>query len=218
MSPPVDISNLGNGMLLYNDHGVEARLVEVEPLYFRKVDGSLGILFREDDQGRITQMFADFAPQYAYEKLNWYETPSFNIALFLGCILIFLTILPIALVRAIRNRRQNGNRESADRGIGMAYRTILVTSIMNLLFVIGLIMMLSNLGFPRFGVSLFGRIVLGLGVLSAILTVGSLVYAVLVWKKGYWGVAFRAYYSFVTLAAVTFIWFLNYWNLLGWRF
>jgi len=218
MGPPVEITDLGNGMLLYSDHGVEAQLVEVEPLYFRQVDGSLGILFREDDRGRITHMFADFAPQYAYEKLNWYEIPSFNMALFLGCILIFLSMLPIALVRAIRNRRKSGNRVSAGRGIRMAYRTILATSVLNLLFVIGLILMLSNLGFPRFGVSFFDRIVFGLGVFSAILTVGTLVYAVLAWKREYWGVAFRAYYTLVTLAAVAFVWFLNQWNLLGWRF
>ncbi len=59
---------------------------------------------------------------------------------------------------------------------------------------------------------------MGLGVLAALLTVGALVYAVLAWKKGYWGVAFRAYYTLVTVAAVAFVWFLNYWNLLGWRF
>jgi CubicO group peptidase (beta-lactamase class C family) len=218
MSSPVEISDIGNGMLLYNDHGVEAQLVEVEPLYFRQVDGPLSILFREDDRGRITHMFADFAPQYAYEKLYWYETPSFNTALFLGCILIFLSMLPIAMVRAIRNRHQSGDRRSADRGIRMAYRTILGTSVLNLLFVISLILMLSNLGFPRFGVSLFDRIVFGLGVLSAILTAGTLVYAVLSWKKGYWGVLFRAYCTLVSLAAVAFVWFLNYWNLMGWRF
>jgi len=219
MSPPVEISDLGNGMLLYSDHGVEARLVEVEPLYFHQVDGPFGILFREDDRGRITNMFADYAPQYAYEKLNWYEIPSFNIALFLGCILIFLSMLPIAFVRAIRNRRVSGDRKPAERGIRIAYWTILGTSVLNLLFVVGLIMMLLfNLGFPRFGVSLSDRIVFGMGVLSALLTVGTLFYAVLAWKKGYWGVAFRAYYTLVTLASVAFVWLLNYWNLLGWQF
>ena len=48
-------------------------------------------------------------------------------------------------------------------------------------------------------------------------TIGALIYAVQAWKKGYWGVAFCAYYTPVTVAAVAFVWFLNYWNLLGWR-
>jgi hypothetical protein len=56
------------------------------------------------------------------------------------------------------------------------------------------------------------------GVLGAVLTVGSLVYSVLAWKNSYWGIAARVHYTLVTVAAAAFIWFLNYWNLLGWRF
>jgi hypothetical protein len=62
------------------------------------------------------------------------------------------------------------------------------------------------------------QVVLGLGVFSALLTVGALIYTVLAWKDRYWGVAFRFYYTLVTVAAVAFVWFLNYWNLLGWQF
>jgi len=61
-------------------------------------------------------------------------------------------------------------------------------------------------------------ILLGLGVLAAMLTIGALVYMVLAWKDCYWSLAFRAYYTLVTVAAVAFVWFLNYWNLLGWRY
>ena len=84
------------------------------------------------------------------------------------------------------------------------------------LFVVG--SFLWNNPRPSFGVPSIFQFVLGLGVLSAVLTVGALVYAVLAWKGNYWSVAFRAYYSLVTVAAVAFVWFLNYWNLLGWRF
>ncbi len=59
---------------------------------------------------------------------------------------------------------------------------------------------------------------LGLGVLSAVLTAGAVVYAVLAWTNRYWDISARVYYTLVTVAAVAFVWFLNYWNLLGWRF
>ena len=218
ISPPVEISDLGNGALLFTDSGFEVRLVEVEPLYFRQPDGQFGIVFREDGRGRITHMFADVAPQYAYEKLNWYETPRFNMALALVCVLIFLSMIPIVSIRTIRNLRPGGDRKPASRGARMAHWTILGISLLNLLFLVGTVLMLFSLGFPRFGVSLIYRIVLGLGVLSAVLTVGALVYAALVWKNSYWGLAGRVYYTLVTLAAAAFVWFLNYWNLLGWRF
>jgi hypothetical protein len=71
---------------------------------------------------------------------------------------------------------------------------------------------------PLFGVSMIYKIVLGLGVLSAALTVGALGYTALAWKNSYWGVASRVYYTLATIAAVAFVWFLNYWNLLGWRY
>jgi hypothetical protein len=60
--------------------------------------------------------------------------------------------------------------------------------------------------------------VLGLGVLAAVLTFGALIYTVLAWMNRYWDVSFRVYYTLVTVAAVAFAWFLNYWNLLGWRY
>jgi len=69
-----------------------------------------------------------------------------------------------------------------------------------------------------FGVLMIYKIVLGLGVLSAVMTVGVLVYTALIWKNSYWGTVYRSYYTLVTVAAVAFIWFLNFWNLLGWRF
>ena len=100
----------------------------------------------------------------------------------------------------------------------MANWVILGISVLNLLFVVGTVLVLGSLGFPRFGVPLIYRIVLGLGVLAAVLTAGALVYTVLAWKNRYWGIAGRAYYTLVTVAAVAFVWFLNYWNLLGWRF
>ena len=215
MYPPIEISDPADGTLLYKDHGIEIQLVEVEPLYFRQPEGSFGVVFREDDRGRITHMFADFAPQYAYEKLNWYETASFNVALLLVCVLIFLSMLPVAVIRFIRNSRISRDRNPASR---IANWFIVGISVLNLLFVVGTMLMLSGLGFPRFGVTLTDKIMLGLGVISALLTVGALIYSVQAWKKGYWGVAFRIYYTLVTVAAVAFVWFLNQWNLLGWRF
>ncbi len=87
-----------------------------------------------------------------------------------------------------------------------AYRLIIGISILNLLFVVGNVLWGEQIAF---GISLIYKIVLGLGVLSALLTVGAPVYAVLAWKRGYWGVAFRAFYMLGTVAAVVFIWFLQ---------
>ena len=67
----------------------------------------------------------------------------------------------------------------------------------------------------RIGGLVGGSVLIGLGVLAALLTVGALFYCALAWKNGYWGVAFRSYYTLVMVAAVAFVWFQNQWNLLG---
>ena len=213
---PVKISDPGDGTLLLTTPWREWRFVEVEPLYFRQVDGPFHILFREDDYGRITHMDTDFTPMFAFEKLNWYGTPGFNLALALGCVLMFVSMIPVVLIRFIRNRRLSSDRKPAPRSARVAYWIIVGISVLNLLFVIGTVLWGNPV--PLFGVSMIYRIVLGLGVLSAVLTVGALLYSVLAWKNSYWGIAARVHYTLVTVAALAFVWFLNYWNLLGWRF
>jgi CubicO group peptidase (beta-lactamase class C family) len=215
-SGTVEFRDSGDGTLLLATPFGEWRFVEMEPLYFRQVDGSFAIVFREDAQGRITYVFTDLMPQFAFEKLNWYETPGFDMALLLVCVLAFLSMIPAVLIRALRNGRLNRDQKPAPRAARVAHWIILGISVLNLLFLVGVVLW----GMPPSPVhplTLIAKIVLGLGVLSALLTVGALVYTVLAWKNSYWGIAGRAYYTLVTVAAVAFVWFLNEWNLLGWR-
>jgi CubicO group peptidase (beta-lactamase class C family) len=212
----VQISDGGDGTLLFKNPWAEWRFVEEKPLYFRQVDGPFHILFQEDEQGRITRMFTDYTPMFAFEKLNWYETRGFNMALAAGCVLAFLSMIAVAAIRLIRSRRQSGYRKADPRGARAAYQIVLGISVLNLLFAIGTVVWGNPV--PFFGVSTIYKIVLGLGVMSAVLTVGALIYGVLAWKRSYWGIATRVHYTLVTVAAVAFVWFLNYWNLLGWRF
>jgi CubicO group peptidase (beta-lactamase class C family) len=215
----VEISNSGDGTLLLEVGGLKRRFAEVEPLYFRQVDGPFQMVFREDANGRVTQMYTDYMPQYTTVKLDWYETPGFNMALLVGCVLIFLFSIPIAVIAFIWNRRQRGDRKPAPRGARIANWIILGICVVNLLVTVGLAWgamggISNELLDPPFVI----KIVLGLGVLSAALTVGALVYCALAWKDHYWGIAARVYYTVVTVTALAFVWFLNNWNLLGWRY
>jgi CubicO group peptidase (beta-lactamase class C family) len=121
----VEIRESGDGALFLTTPYGEWRFVQVEPLYFRQADGPFGLVFREDDQGRINHMSTDLMPQFAFDRLNWYETPRFNIELVLGCILIFLSVIPVATIRSIRNRRLRDDRKPASRGARAAQWIIL---------------------------------------------------------------------------------------------
>jgi hypothetical protein len=212
----VEISDPGDGTLLWTTGWGEWRFVEVEPLYFRQVDANSSIAFREDDQGRITHLFSDLTPMYTFERLAWYQMAGFNMALLAGSLLVFLSMIAAASIGAIRNRRLRGDPRAEPRGARAVQRILLGISALNLLFVVG--SFLWGNWKPMFGVSTPFQIVLGLGVLSAVLTAGALVYTVLAWKNSYLSSAGRVYYTLVAVAAVAFVWFLDFWNLLGWRF
>jgi CubicO group peptidase (beta-lactamase class C family) len=213
-SATVYVKNPGDGTLLLSTPYGEWHIVEAQPLYFRQVDGPFHMLFREDGQGRISYLFTDFTPMFAFEKLQWYETVGFNMPLLLSSLLIFLSMILVGLIRAIRNGL-NGDRNLASREVRLANWLILAICILNLLFVIGNVLWGEQL---VYGIAPIYKIVLALGVLSTLLTIGALIYAVLAWKNQYWGIVFRVYYTLVTVAAVAFVWFLNQWNLLGWRY
>jgi hypothetical protein len=53
---------------------------------------------------------------------------------------------------------------------------------------------------------------------AAVLTVPLIGLSVLAWKNRTWGIGSRIHYTLISIAAVAFVWFLNYWNLLGFRY
>ncbi|MBV6449443.1 MAG: D-aminopeptidase [Anaerolineales bacterium] len=209
--PTINVTNPGDGTLLLKSPFGEWRIVEEEPLYFRQVDGPFHMAFHEDDQGRIAYLFTDYTPMMSFEKLKWYETLGFNMPLLMTCLLLFLSVLPVTLTRFFRNRRLVAN----PKPWRVASALIVGISILNLLFIVGNVIWGEQI---VFGIPFAYKVTLGLGVLSAVLTVAALVYAVLAWKDRYWSAAFRIYFTLVTVAAVAFVWFLNQWNLLGWRY
>jgi CubicO group peptidase (beta-lactamase class C family) len=212
----VTVRNADDGTLVLETPWADWHFIEVAPLYFRQVDRPIHILFRESDTGQVTELFMDYTPMFAFEKLNWYETPSFSLGLALGCALLFLSIIPVAVVRFISSRRRTRRQAQASRGARVSYGIVVAVSILNLLFVIGTVRWFNPV--PVFGTSPTYKVVLGLGCLSAVLTVGAMLSTLQAWRQGYWSVATRLHHTVVVIAAITFVWFLNQWNLLGWQY
>jgi hypothetical protein len=69
-----------------------------------------------------------------------------------------------------------------------------------------------------YGVPTLLRVALVLPLLAAVLTTGQLATTVVAWKNRYWSIWVRAYYTLLTTAALVFTWWLDYWNLLGFRY
>jgi hypothetical protein len=173
------------------------------------------MIFREDEQGQITYGSVHSVSRIAIEKLAWYETPGFHMPLLMVTVLVFVSFLIAVPISAIRNRRRGVDTEARPaRWLAVGVSALLVLFTAGLFIYMGGRQWYTNV----FGVPPFIKALLVLPVLAAVLTIGLLVFSVMAWKDGYWGIGGRIHYTLVTVAALAFLWSLNFLNLLGWRF
>ena len=218
-----------DGVLTLNSpHAIEqpTRWVEVEPLLFQSFDGERYLAFREDTEGNITHLFfrpgskltSIVAGTIVLEKLPWYETALFHQCLLGFCVLIFL-LASIAWPVVYFIRLLWKQPSEAARPAGSARLLAGLVSALSLVFIIGVVLTLHFRAYEFvYGVPPFFIALLCIPLATTIMTGGLFVFTILAWKNAYWSVIGRLHYSLVALAAMAFIWFLDYWNLLGFRF
>ncbi len=226
-----------NGLLLYLDVSAEpdgalllgspvsttkTRIVPIGPLLFREETYGTPVVFRQSKGGEITHLLITNRPDQTWEKLAWFEAPSFHYALVLVCALLFLSVL-VAAVAGLHLSKTRRIRTVQNSGLPQVARWLL-----------GLIAALNLVALANFLWVFVGdysafvdtvtrgdisplHVPLLLWLIAALLTVVAVVFTVDAWKNRYWNARARVHYTLVTLAALAFIWFLNYWNLLGWR-
>ena len=190
--------------------------VEAEPLVFRELGGQDTLVFKEDSRGHITHAFISSVPYFALIKMAWHETPEFHYSLLVISMILFLSTLiwPMRSLFGLVCR----HKKEEKKGPRSARWLIGGLSAFYLLFVIGLLMVLSDPMELMFGVPSALKVFLFFPIISAVLTIGALIYTVLAWKKKYWTGCARLHFTLIVLASLIFIWSLNYWNLFGFRF
>jgi len=194
-----------------------AHYTEVEPLLFRRLDGTSYIAFREDEGGRITHMFGAIGQEPAtFEKVAWYETDRFQLGLIALLLLAFLSALAWPVTYVIRRIGRGQGQDPRPARLARLLAALL--SILNLVFMVGFAaaLMQGLTGALPYPPPWFVALLV-IPILTSILAIVLAIFTVLAWKDGYWSLLGRLHYSVVTLAALAFVWFANYWNLLGFK-
>jgi len=192
------------------------QLVEVEPGLFREIEGPGLFAFREDENGRVTHGFIGMMPHSALEKLAWYESPPFSYFLLALTIVLFLTALRWPL-RAIFSKICKTPKQEKPGSKTARW----VAGIMSLLYILFLIAFLAThanamqqmiYGYPS-GI----KTVLILPLIALVFLIASIIFTFLAWVKKYWSGCARVHYTLIVLAGIGFAWFLNLWNLIGFK-
>ncbi len=207
----------GNLLMVFPGSRGARQYVETEPYVFQQIEGRDKLVFKPDADGKIVYAFSDGIPHMALVRLRGNEKPILHFILAGICILLFASAVlgwPLAaLSRVLCRRKCEGVRAPrAARWLAGGMSGLF------LIFLVALMGAVSNEKALMAGVPVLLKFALVLPFLAAVLGLGVLFYALRAWMKGYWTRCHRLHYTLVFLAAVVFLWFLNFWNLLGWRF
>ncbi|MFM6007502.1 MAG: serine hydrolase domain-containing protein [Sphaerospermopsis kisseleviana] len=177
--------------------------VEVEPLLFQRIDDDRLLAFRKDNQGRISYLFMAIS---TFEKLRWYESSPFHFVILAFCVLIFLGSCIIFLGLGMVNISQAPDLLS------------LAIASLNLIFIISFVLASSHPNGLTYGVPTIIIILLTIPIITAALTLGLIMFMLLGWNSQNWTLWQRLDYSLMSIASITFTFWLRYWNLLGFKF
>jgi CubicO group peptidase (beta-lactamase class C family) len=194
------------------------RWIETKPLIFRKENGLGTLVFREDDQGRITHMFIGDIPYIALERVGFTDSITLHGILAITAILLFLTTTfswPFAAIIRWRHHVKVNRRTHIPR---LAYIAAWGASLLFIVVAAFIAVGVSDPYAVIFDIPVWIKASLVLAMLSALMTIGVLIYTVLIWKAGKGSLWGRVYYTAVMLALVSTIWQLNHWKLLGFHY
>ncbi len=189
--------------------------VETEPLIFRNTTSPEVLLFRENAEGGITTMIRGNNPTTAYLKLAWTDTPAFHRNAIIVCLLLFASIVllwPIAFIVLLRKKNRKSSKGAKLTGI-----FVWIVSLLNILFILILKRMITPMGFG-FGVPAGMNTLLKLTLLQPLMAAVLAVMLIIAWKNRYWTTIARLHYTLIAAASIFMVWWLNYWNLLGYSF
>jgi hypothetical protein len=171
------------------------------------------LVFRENQAGVVEFAFVPLQ-NVALEKVAWYEGGEAQMGTLGTLILIFFSpflVWPVGKFIAKIRKRET----AATKGSRRARRLAFLVSGLNLIFSM---ILLFGFGDPTLGISPIIRAALIIPIVTALLTLLMLWMAIAAWVKGYWSIWGRTYYLVLTMSAVVFILWANYWNLIGWKF
>lgn len=189
-------------------------LTPVDKLLFKRDDGYA--VFGEDKQGQISYLFNPVNAKIgAYQKVDWYETVVFQ--LWVAGISAALLLSACFITLLSRLFRRSPKTAAPYRFTRYAHLTATLTGILYLLplVVSGLFLWWIGAWKLAYGLPVVVAFLLHLLPIAAILSWGLLVWSILAWRNHYWSWQSRLYYSLITFAALLFIPFLSYWNLIN---
>ena len=222
----ITIKTTPNGTLVASFRQNTSEIEEIKPYTFRSVSGVQefhgDLVFVRNPEGQVTHYYLANAPFLPFRRIPFHATTVFANAVKIVCLLIFLSVLIWPVGAVIGTRKGSGKRRIPSLRGATRWMTASAALLM-LAFVVLLSVLMSRTTLvERFFTSISVPLpliwVLVLPVIAAVLTLCVIPLTVVAWLKKYWALWERTHYTLVVVALIAFMWWLNFYNLLGWRF
>lgn len=213
-----------NGTLLFGSplQPQKVQLIQVKPLLFIEPQYGIQLAFREDGLGNITHLIDLHLPAQTFEKVPWHANPLLHYILLAICCLLFLSAILGGIIAGFISLFKKHPKALQPSLSTTARWLSVITSGIFLIALIAFAGIYLNKNVFDLAIG-FGQIttiniILTAWLAASVLTLGLIAFTLSAWFKRYWGIALRIHYTMVTVSAIAFVWFLNYWNLLGYRY
>ena len=207
-------ANSDGSLMIRFENSPATRWVRTDEHLFRMDNQDEYVSFAVDEKGDTYRLHQGSRPILAYERIAWWETTAFHVSLQIMVISIFISILLASIVgRYMRKKAENVKQDP--RPARFARLTGNLASLLHPLFIVGFLAIQMKVVSGSFDLLFYS--VLTLPIILAVLALIITTYAIIAWKKSYWGLGGRIHYTLLAAAALANSWFLYYWNLIGYR-
>jgi CubicO group peptidase (beta-lactamase class C family) len=200
---PISVKNTETGVLeltLPSNPTAPSRWLEVEENVFRRDDGKDTLVVKNNN------LFLDSVAPKGFVHLNWLQQIFHQVWLPLVCLVVLIVATVVA--RVVLRSQPNA----------YGFWLTLATTVLALVFIVGMVVFLltgvENLAYGD--MPLLITIILVIPLLLISLTLGEAVFTILPQAGG--TALMRSSTAVVTFTLLALLAWLNYWNLLGWRF
>ncbi|MBZ9606540.1 serine hydrolase [Clostridium estertheticum] len=195
---------------------INTTLVEKEDGVFAREDGRGDFEFKINDSGKVTYAFNDVSHN-SFEKISFFDEANFNISIFAIAMIMFIINIIGTIVLFIKRKFKQTGCKSC-RGIKLIRTANLVISTFNVVGMLGAtVMAMTMISTNDFTFAWLLYTFLGFLIVGAVLSICGLIILIYNWVKKRWRKAEKIYFTIITIANFIFIWFIYYFNFLGFK-
>lgn len=211
MLPSANIKSTKDTLII-KYHNTENIYKEIEPLIFKNVEKGDTFAFKADKHGNISYII-NAGSSTAYEKIHWYENPALHKIIFVLFSVLFLCM-------SIRMILLNFKKKPAEESLLFKYHRWIIfsISILNLVFLLGMTKEFITLSsflpeLPKTFIYL-----LLIPIITILFTFGLLISTCIYWNREKTNSNINVRTILICCIFLIFSLYLNYWNLLGFKF